>query len=653
MKPTSNKKTAKSFQFARYWTIRSFTASLIVIAALLPVVSALSINFWLDGSYNWREAALELGVACLTLAVIAYPAFYLLNWESAQAQRWDETRQDFRLLIDQAVDMVLLVSMDGRIVEVNQKACESLGYTKDELKNLSTLDLDIDCYLHRHPKLVNIMQGGGSVSYETRYRTRSGQRIPVECRARMASWLEKPHYIEFVTDISHRLEVEKEIDESKEALEKTRNLLELRIAEHSSEIKKQKQSREMAERYANSIQNYLEKLIDSMPSGIIAVDERYRVMQWNIEAEKMTNVRAKMAIGEKLSNLFPALYIQIIKASESKDLLNQTLSFQFKIKINHEPRVLEVMIYPIFSLREEEQGEVIRIDDITEKLKIDETLVQTEKMLSLGGLAAGMAHEINNPLGAIMQSTQNIKRRLSKELARNQLIANETQIDLNALNEYLTQQRILEFLDGILQSGERAARIVGDMLSFSRPANQESTLVSVDETLDAAVRLSAKNYNQRKKFDFRKIEIKKTYSPDVGHVMAQKNQLEQVFLNLLINAAQALAQKDFAGFVPTIELIIRREGSMVCVEIIDNGPGMDEKTRKRVFEPFFTTKDENVGTGLGLSVSYFIISEQLGGQLTVESQLGKGCRFTLHLPLVESGLKKHSDVHDEQIELPL
>ncbi|TQV89160.1 PAS domain-containing sensor histidine kinase [Aliikangiella coralliicola] len=647
-----NTKTNTRFQFARYWTIRGFTASLIVIAALLPVVSALSISFWLDGEYNWREAALELGVACLTLSLIAYPAFYLLNWESDQAQRWDETQQDFRLLIDQAVDMVFLVSLDGRIVEVNQRACESMGYSKVELKNLSILDIDIDCYLHRHPKLVNQMQNGESITYQTRYRSKSGNRIPVESRARMASWLEEPHYLEFVSDISHRLEVEKQIDESREALEKTRNILERRIAEHSSELKRQKQSREMAERYANSIQNYLEKLIDSMPSAIIAVDEDHQVMQWNIEAEKMTNIQAKMAIGEKLSNLFPALYQHMQSANSSKDLLQQSLNFRFNTRINHENRTLEVMIYPIFTLREEEQGEVIRIDDITEKVKIDETLVQTEKMLSLGGLAAGMAHEINNPLGAIMQSTQNIKRRLSNTLARNQMVAQEVGLSLDALHLYLEKQRILEFLEGVMISGERAAHIVGDMLSFARPANQESTQVSLQDALDAAVRLSAKDYNQRKQFDFRKIEMRKTYSPLVGCVLAQKNQLEQVFLNMLINAAQALALNKDESFHPLIELIIRREGNMACVEIIDNGPGMDEATRKRVFEPFFTTKDENVGTGLGLSVSYFIVCEQLGGRLSVESQPGKGCRFTIHLPLVRTE-SSAQDAHDEQIELPL
>lgn len=652
MNKSSNKNTTRSFQFARYWTIRGFTASLIVIAALLPVVSALSINFWLEGSIHWRETALELGVACLTLAIIAYPAFHLLNWESDQAQRWDETQQDFRLLMDQAVDMVFLISMEGRIKEANQRACEALSYTKSELKELSILDLDIDCYLHRHPKLVKTMIAGDNVTYETRYRTKKGMRIPVECRARIASWLEEPHYIEFVSDISRRREVEREIDASKEALEKTRNLLEMRIAEHSSEIQKQKQSREMAERYADSMQNYLEKLIDSMPSGIIAVDEKYQVMQWNTEAERMTGVTAKMAVGEKLSILFPALDLEIKKASDQSDLLNQNLNFQFNTQINHETRTLEVMMYPIFTLREEEQGEVIRIDDVTEKLKIDQTLVQTEKMLSLGGLAAGMAHEINNPLGAIMQSTQNIKRRLSRELARNQMVAQESKISLDALDTYIQRQRIIEFLDGILISGERAAHIVGDMLSFARPANQESTRVSLNDALDAAVRLSAKDYNQRKKFDFRKIEIRKTYSPDIGDVLAQQNQLEQVFLNLLINAAQALAQVSIEGFEPLIELIIRREGKLACVEVIDNGPGMDEATRKRVFEPFFTTKDEKTGTGLGLSVSYFIVCEQLGGHLAVESQPGKGCRFSIHIPLLSEDVGQE-DLPDEQIELPL
>lgn len=640
-----NKK--KPFHLARYWTLTSLTAALVVLAVLLPAVSALSVNYWLNHDYNWRDAALQLGFACITLSLIAYPTYLLLNWEASLVRRWDQTQQDFKLLMDQAIDMVFLVQLDGRIAEANQRACESLGYSKKEFKQLSILDLDVNRYLHSNPQLLDNIQLGEKITYQTQYRTRSGNSIPVENRITLASWLAKPHYLEFVSDISHRLEVEKQIDESREALEKTRHILELKIAEHSSEIKRQKQGRKIAEQYASSMQNYLEKLLDSMPSVIIAVDEKYCIMQWNIESEKMTDLPASEVIGKNLSQLLPELYQQIQHAAVNRDLLQNNLSFQFKSEIKHQVRTLEVMVHPIFTLIEEEQGVVIRIDDITDKLKINETLVQTEKMLSLGGLAAGMAHEINNPLGAIMQTTQNIQRRLSDELERNQKVASECDIDLKHLKQYLQKQRIEEFLTAIVTSGERAANIVGDMLSFARPANKEAQLVSVHEALDAAVRLSAKDYDQRKKFDFRRIEIRKAYSPNIGMVMAQKNQLEQVFLNLLVNAAQALAQNTLSP--PFIELIIRREGRMACVEVIDNGPGMEEETRKRVFEPFFTTKSEQTGTGLGLSVSYFIVCEQLGGELSVESQPGKGTRFTIHLPLA---LDEETQFQDEQIELP-
>ncbi|MCF6195051.1 MAG: PAS domain S-box protein, partial [Kangiellaceae bacterium] len=143
-----NQLTTRS-QFAKRWSIRSFTASLIIIAALLPVASILVINSWLDGFVDWDEALLKLGVACLTLAFIAYPAFYLLRWERQQANRWDDTKRDFLVLMDQAVDMVILSTPQGVIVEVNQKACDQLGYEKNELLTMSTLDLDIDCHLHR------------------------------------------------------------------------------------------------------------------------------------------------------------------------------------------------------------------------------------------------------------------------------------------------------------------------------------------------------------------------------------------------------------------------------------------------------------------------------------------------------------------------
>lgn len=652
MKESKGRAFNTPFVFAQQWSVRGFTAALIIFAALLPVISVIMINFWLNDQIDWNEAILELGAACVTLSLIAYPTFYLLQWEASQDKRWDATNKDFILLMEQSVDMVILSRKNGQIKEVNQKTCDILGYSKNELLKMSTLDLDVDCQLYRDPRLEKAIQNGETIYYETIFRHKNGQKLPVESRAKLASWLGNGHYVQFISDISRRREAEKELADSHEELEKKRNLLEARIAEHSNEIRKQKHGRELAEQQFDAIQVYLAKLIDSMPSVIIALDLNQNILQWNKEAENITGKKLIDVIGKTLEEAYPKLEREISKANHRQDLLQQTVHFRFKQKIDLTTKTLEVMIYPIFSDQQVEQSKVIRIDDVTEKLRIDETLVQTEKMLSLGGLAAGMAHEINNPLGAIMQSTQNIKRRLSEDLMRNHVIAEKSGIELEKVLRYVEEQRIISFLDGILTSGKRAADIVGDMLSFAKPISTESTQIDLIDALDAAIRLSAKDYNQKKQFDFRNIEIRKTYSPNVGQITAQKNQIEQVFLNLLVNAAQALANKTIDDQPPLIEIIVRKEGKMAVVDVIDNGPGMPEEIRKRVFEPFFTTKDEKTGTGLGLSVSYFIVTEQLGGLLSVESQPNKGCRFTIRLP-IERQNDNSDDSYDEQIELPL
>jgi len=640
-------------RFARYWSVRGLTAALILIAALLPVIAALSINYWLAGSFEWRAAMLELGVALLTLALIVYPAYYLLQWEDAQARQLQQSKQNFRLLIDEAADLVLLINQQGLIVEVNQQTSDLLGYRKRELQRLAFIDIDADCYLQSHPQLESQLFAGKACRFETRFRCKNGDIVPVECRTRMTRWQESPHLLIFATDISHRKEVERKIAASRDALEKTRSILELRLAQHTTELEQQKHGRQLAERRATVLQRYLEKIVDSMPSAIIALDEKKQVIQWNYQAEALTRVTAGEAIGSPLLKVFPELFEKLQELGLNHDLLQQNVTFRFQSISGNRQKTFEVMIYPILAMHAEEQGEVIRIDDVTERLKIDETLVQTEKMLSLGGLAAGMAHEINNPLGAIMQATQNIRRRLSAELPRNHLVAEDFNMTMEQIEKFVAAQRIDEFINAILASGERCAGIVGDMLSFARPAAQENvTSVNLIEALDAAVRLSAKDYDARKKYDFRNIDIRRAYSPQVGRVLAQKNQVEQVFLNLLTNAAQAIAaRKDLEQ--PRIELIARRDGAMARVDVIDNGIGMDEATRRRVFEPFFTTKDEKSGTGLGLSVSYFIVVEQLGGRLSVESQPGKGSRFTVLLPLVPEASQDPDEGHDEQIELPL
>jgi len=263
-------------------------------------------------------------------------------------------------------------------------------------------------------------------------------------------------------------------------------------------------------------------------------------------------------------------------------------------------------------------------------------MVQTEKMLSVGGLAAGMAHEINNPLGAILQGSQNILRRIAPDMPQNRAVADALGIDLNQLNRYLQERGILRFLEGIREAGTRAAKIVADMLSFSRRSEARFAPVDLEDMLETVLRLAASDYDLKKKYDFKRIVIERDYDPALRLVYCDKTEIEQVILNLLKNAAQAMAEEGTAS--PTITLRTLREPDYALIEVIDNGPGMDDKTLKRIFEPFFTTKEVGAGTGLGLSVSYFIVTEQHNGRLSVMSKPGQGSRFSIRLPSVRGAL---------------
>jgi signal transduction histidine kinase len=180
------------------------------------------------------------------------------------------------------------------------------------------------------------------------------------------------------------------------------------------------------------------------------------------------------------------------------------------------------------------------------------------------------------------------------------------------------------------------------MLSFSRKADGEGSSADLRDLLDRTVELAGSDYDLKKKHDFRQIEIRREYEADVPMVACHSSKMQQVFLNILRNGAEAMneqrAESEEHGAkkkAPRFILRVKRDGEMVCVEIEDNGPGMDEETRKRVFEPFFTTKDPGEGTGLGLSVSYFIVTEEHGGVLEVESSPGSGAKFIIRLPLQE------------------
>ncbi|THB79900.1 MAG: PAS domain S-box protein [Desulfobacteraceae bacterium] len=375
------------------------------------------------------------------------------------------------------------------------------------------------------------------------------------------------------------------------------------------------------------LRTYLSNIIDSMRSVLVVVDRSCTVTLWNRMAEDATGVPAGDATGRSLYEVLPSLesHKEKIELAITGRVIQKALKAAREVKNG---MVYEdIMIYPLVSKGID--GAVIRLDDVSSRVRMEEVMIQSEKMMSVGGLAAGMAHEINNPLAGMIQGAQVVTNRLLGDIPGNRKTAGEVGISFDAIRDYAEKRNIIRQLQSMRSAGSRAARIVENMLSFSR-VQPVKEVHNPGNLLDLTLELAQNDYDLKKQFDFKDIRITRDYRADTPPVLCEGNQIQQVFFNILKNGAQAMSEKP----VPSPSFILKTwgRGHTVFISIEDNGPGMDEDTRKRVFEPFFTTKSVGVGTGLGLSVSFFIITQNHGGEMTVDSVPGQGCRFIIQLP---------------------
>lgn len=270
--------------------------------------------------------------------------------------------------------------------------------------------------------------------------------------------------------------------------------------------------------------------------------------------------------------------------------------------------------------------------DATRLKNIQDMMIQSEKMLALGGIAAGIAHEINNPLGVVLQAAQTLSLRLKSDFPKNQGTAAEIGLDINLLERYLQTRKIHDFVRDIEAAAARAAEIVRHMLHFSRKSESRRAVCSLPTIIDRALELAASDYDLKKKYDFKQIRIIRDYKDSLPEINCTETEIEQVLLNLLRNAAQATIGANPPIADPYIRISTHQCAQSVRIEIADNGPGISPQHAKRIFEPFFTTKEAGSGTGLGLSVSYFIVTKGHGGQMHVCSPPEGGTIFTVELP---------------------
>jgi len=553
-------------------------------------------SYELEKRYLRRDGVIINGRARAGLVRDAQGKPLMVVGEVEDITQRERTEKMFQLVVESAPNAIVMMNSESRIMLVNSQTEKYFGYRRDELLGKPIEVLIPERLREHHPDYVKIFKsehrarpmGLGRDLFGLR---KDGSEFPVEVGLSPVETGQELLILSAIVDISERVRSNRELQR---------------------------------------MRTYLKNIIDSMPSILVGVDKKGRVTEWNQSAEKATGVPNDKAIGQPFRQLFPELESQLDNMREAIRTQTPMRTERLLTEKNGEPRYADVMVYPL--LADGSAGAVIRVDDITSRVRIEQMMVQTEKMMSVGGLAAGMAHEINNPLSGVLQSCQNIQRRLSPDLEPNRRTAEALGVDLDRVYRYLDERGILDFVNAIQQSASRASHIVADMLAYSRSTTTDFQPARVEEMLDTVVRLAASDYDLKRKYDFKQVEIVRDFDPELETLICDHTEIEQVLLNLIKNAAQAMSD----GGTPLPHRIIlrtRREGAYGCIDVQDNGPGMDERTQRRIFEPFFTTKAVGVGTGLGLSVSYFIVTDQHNGTMDVVSKPGEGTCFTVRLPV--------------------
>lgn len=380
------------------------------------------------------------------------------------------------------------------------------------------------------------------------------------------------------------------------------------------------------------LRNLLSNIIDSMPSVIVGFDQNFNIILWNEKARDMFGIEEKDAVGKLVQDLYPFLSDKMERVKNALNAGKPYVESKIYQQIKKDLRYFNMTIYPLTGPGQ--SGGVLRIDEITEQVRLEEMVVQSEKMVSLGGLAAGMAHEINNPLAGVLQNAFVLNHRLTGDLPPNHKAAEECNFSIEQLRKYIDKRELQSIMDNITSSGKRAAQIVKNMLSFARMEKSKFSEYPIDELLDSTVELAKSDYDLKKNYDFKLVQIEREYDDNLPMVRCSKSKIQQAFFNILQNGAQAMAtQGTYDGKPPRFRLKIEKLASDVLISIKDNGPGMEEVACKRVFEPFFTTKPVGTGTGLGMSVTYFIIAENHKGTLSVRTLPLQGAEFIITLPI--------------------
>ena len=352
------------------------------------------------------------------------------------------------------------------------------------------------------------------------------------------------------------------------------------------------------------LKEFNENIVESISVGVLAVDLEDRIESWNSQMEVMYAMSRSEALGRKISEVFtPSFAEEFYRFRQSAGIHNL---YKFRLETpSGDSRVTNVAIAPLVTKNFQVVGRLIIVDDITERIGLESQLAQAEKMSSIGLLAAGVAHEVNTPLAVISSYAQMLSKQVQGDVKKSELL------------EKITRQTF------------RASEIVNNLLNFSRTSGGEFGDVDINKIISDTLALLEHQMKTAR------VKVQPALSPDLPRIHGNAGKLQQVFLNLFLNAKDAMVGGGTLS-------VTTGNGTGVTVVVRDSGSGIAPEHIQRIYDPFFTTKTnprdgQPRGTGLGLSVTYGIIQEH-AGKIRVESRPGGGTTFYLEFPMVRKAV---------------
>jgi PAS domain S-box-containing protein len=346
------------------------------------------------------------------------------------------------------------------------------------------------------------------------------------------------------------------------------------------------------------MRQFSDSILESLNDGLAVVDLEERIVRWNSPLETMFGLTRDEARGRRLDSVFEPSFVESLRAAR-RDAPSGAVLFRVPMTSAHPEGsrrlLVNVAIAPLRTPGGSPGGTILIIEDITSRVQLEEQLQISEKMASIGLLAAGVAHEVNTPLTGISSYTQMLLDNADPDDPRTKL------------------------LEKIERQTFRAAKIVNGLLNLARPAQVETGPVDVNLVINDVLALLDHQFRTGR------IQVRKELVSPSPIVEGIEYKLQQVFLNLFLNARDAMPRGGW------LSVSTRRRDGRVVVEVADTGSGIPTEHLSRIYDPFFTTKAIGKGTGLGLSITYGILQEH-GGTISCESAVGQGTRFTLSLP---------------------